>query len=183
MGLPILPHGVRVQSFPVEIRAVRAAAARGQNNNNNTVHPPSNAANTVTDFAAVLPTQIVFPTQYPSAGAPSTQPGPPTTQTGTPPSQTVPSTEIVVPPIQTDVPTTQVSPARTDSQAGAMQQQGASGQQQGVAGAGNPYNFTNPNMEFFMEVTPEGITIDSLETTVVGSNQASECKYLLDLYR
>lgn len=30
-------------------------------------------------------------------------------------------------------------------------------------------NNMNPNMEFFMEVTPESITIDSLETTVVTS--------------
>ncbi|KAJ8919800.1 hypothetical protein NQ315_006329 [Exocentrus adspersus] len=36
------------------------------------------------------------------------------------------------------------------------------------------FNFNNPNVEFFMEVTPEGITIDSLETTLVGSNQAND---------
>ncbi|XP_056647813.1 large proline-rich protein bag6-B isoform X2 [Diorhabda sublineata] len=36
------------------------------------------------------------------------------------------------------------------------------------------FNLNNPNVEFFMEVTPEGITIDSLETTVVGSNQAND---------
>lgn len=32
-----------------------------------------------------------------------------------------------------------------------------------------PVFVNNPNMEFFMEVTPESITIDSLETTVVTS--------------
>lgn len=31
-------------------------------------------------------------------------------------------------------------------------------------------DFSNPNVEVFMEVTPESITIDSLETTLVGSN-------------
>ncbi|CAG9856439.1 unnamed protein product [Phyllotreta striolata] len=36
------------------------------------------------------------------------------------------------------------------------------------------FNF-NPNVDIFMEVTPEGITIDSLETTLVGSsNQAND---------
>ncbi|CAH1179566.1 unnamed protein product [Phaedon cochleariae] len=39
---------------------------------------------------------------------------------------------------------------------------------------GAAFNFNNPNVEFFMEVTPEGITIDSLETTLVGSNQAND---------
>lgn len=43
-------------------------------------------------------------------------------------------------------------------------------------GQGGSFNFNNPNVEFFMEVTPEGITIDSLETTLVGSNQANDCK-------
>ncbi|XP_025837010.1 large proline-rich protein bag6-like [Agrilus planipennis] len=32
----------------------------------------------------------------------------------------------------------------------------------------------NPNMEVFMEVTPESITIDSMETTFVGGGQANE---------
>ncbi|XP_072393525.1 uncharacterized protein [Diabrotica undecimpunctata] len=43
---------------------------------------------------------------------------------------------------------------------------------EGQQGAG--HNFNNPNVEFFMEVTPEGITIDSLETALVGSNQAND---------
>ncbi|KAJ8968599.1 hypothetical protein NQ317_004415 [Molorchus minor] len=43
------------------------------------------------------------------------------------------------------------------------------------AGQGNnTFNFSNPNVEFIMEVTPEGITIDSLETALVGSNQAND---------
>lgn len=32
----------------------------------------------------------------------------------------------------------------------------------------------NPNVEFFMEVTPESITIDSVETAFVGGNQAND---------
>lgn len=45
-------------------------------------------------------------------------------------------------------------------------------------GAFNLPDMNNPNVEFFMEVTPESITIDSLETTLVGSNTAgdSECQ-------
>ena len=45
-------------------------------------------------------------------------------------------------------------------------------------GVGGPFAAgQNGNLEFFMEVTPEGITIDSLETALVGSNQAAnECK-------
>ncbi|GJQ76871.1 hypothetical protein Trydic_g15077 [Trypoxylus dichotomus] len=34
--------------------------------------------------------------------------------------------------------------------------------------------FNNPNVEFFMEVTPESITIDSLEATLLGSNQSGD---------
>lgn len=52
---------------------------------------------------------------------------------------------------------------------------GANNTQEG-GGQGGSFNFHNPNVEFFMEVTPEGITIDSLETTLVGSNQANDCK-------
>lgn len=37
-------------------------------------------------------------------------------------------------------------------------------------------SFNNPNVEFFMEVTPDSITIDSLETTLLGSNQTGDCK-------
>ncbi|XP_076263344.1 large proline-rich protein bag6-A isoform X2 [Rhynchophorus ferrugineus] len=37
---------------------------------------------------------------------------------------------------------------------------------------GNPFAANNGNLEFFMEVTPEGITIDSLES-LAGSNQAA----------
>lgn len=53
--------------------------------------------------------------------------------------------------------------------------------QEPVVGTGNfvpPVfvNNLNPNMEFFMEVTPESITIDSLETTVVSSAQADNGK-------
>lgn len=45
------------------------------------------------------------------------------------------------------------------------------------------FNLNNPNLEFFMEVTPEGITIDSLETTLVGSaNQANDCKCCDNLF-
>lgn len=43
-----------------------------------------------------------------------------------------------------------------------------------VDGAFNLPDFNNPNVEFFMEVTPESITIDSLETTVVESNSAGD---------
>ncbi|KAI4471692.1 large proline-rich protein bag6 [Holotrichia oblita] len=34
--------------------------------------------------------------------------------------------------------------------------------------------FNNPNVEFFMEVTPESITIDSLEATLLGANQGGD---------
>lgn len=37
-----------------------------------------------------------------------------------------------------------------------------------------PSFMNNPNMEFFMEVTPESITIDSLETTVVTSGAQAD---------
>ncbi|CAH0547365.1 unnamed protein product [Brassicogethes aeneus] len=40
--------------------------------------------------------------------------------------------------------------------------------------AGGAFNFNNPNVEFFMQVTPEGITIDSMETALVGPNQAND---------
>lgn len=37
-------------------------------------------------------------------------------------------------------------------------------------------NFNNPDMEFFMEVTPASITIDSVETAHFGGNQPSDSK-------
>lgn len=45
-------------------------------------------------------------------------------------------------------------------------------------GAFNLPGFNNPNVEFFMEVTPESITIDSLETTLVGSNATGDSEFL-----
>ncbi|CAH1963100.1 unnamed protein product [Acanthoscelides obtectus] len=110
VGLPFLPPGaaMRVQSFPVEIRAVHsggpppaAAGATGQNNNNNNAGGGTGA----------------------SGGA------------------------------------------RTQAQGGGTAT---------ASGGGSSFNLGNPNVEFIMEVTPEGITIDSLETTVVGSNQAND---------
>lgn len=44
-------------------------------------------------------------------------------------------------------------------------------------GAFNLPGFNNPNVEFFMEVTPESITIDSLETTLVGSNSTTDSEF------
>ncbi|KRT83619.1 hypothetical protein AMK59_3956 [Oryctes borbonicus] len=41
-----------------------------------------------------------------------------------------------------------------------------------ASSSGVPFN--NPNLEFFMEVTPESITIDSLEATLLGSNQGGD---------
>lgn len=107
---------MRVQSFPLEIRTVRSAAAapQPQNNNNNTVNT--------------------------SEGTPVTAGAAPTTASST-----------------------------------ASSTQGATNNSQESGGQGGSFNF-NPNVEFFMEVTPEGITIDSLETTLVGSNQANDCK-------
>ncbi|KAJ8927917.1 hypothetical protein NQ314_019547, partial [Rhamnusium bicolor] len=117
VGLPFLPGtAMRVQSFPVEIRAMRSATAtpRPQNNNNNTVNT--------------------------SEGV-----------TGTPPSTNGNSNG---------------NGNTTSSTAGSNNTQ--------ESGQGGSFNFNNPNVEFFMEVTPEGITIDSLETTLVGSNQAND---------
>ncbi|XP_018580281.1 large proline-rich protein bag6 isoform X2 [Anoplophora glabripennis] len=115
VGLPFLPGtAMRVQSFPLEIRTVRPAAAAApqpQNNNNNTVNV--------------------------SEGIPVTAGAAPTT------ASTTTSTA-----------------------------QAANGSQES-GGQGGSFNF-NPNVEFFMEVTPEGITIDSLETALVGSNQAND---------
>lgn len=79
------------------------------------------------------------------------------------------------------------SSAPTQSTHGNPQEQAQGAQNQGQAqgpgqgqgqgqGQGGLFNFHNPNVEFFMEVTPEGITIDSLETTLVGSNEANDCK-------
>ncbi|XP_022904804.2 large proline-rich protein bag6 isoform X1 [Onthophagus taurus] len=48
----------------------------------------------------------------------------------------------------------------------------ASGQQNGASMPGSQFN--NPNFDFYMEVTPESITIDSLETTLLRSNQAGD---------
>ncbi|VEN55955.1 unnamed protein product [Callosobruchus maculatus] len=120
--LAFLPPGaaMRVQSFPVEIRAVQstgpppraqAAAAAAQNNNNN------NAAAVYAAAAAAAASFGQRPQQTQGSG----------TGTGT-----------------------------------------------ATTGGGSGFNLGNPNVEFFMEVTPEGITIDSLETTVVGSNQAND---------
>nr|CAI5828195.1 unnamed protein product [Callosobruchus analis] len=111
--MAFLPPGaaMRVQSFPVEIRAVHstgppptlaaATAAAAQNNNNNNAAAAAAAAG---------------------------------------------------------------GGGRTDSGGGTAT----------ATGGGSGFNLGNPNVEFFMEVTPEGITIDSLETTVVGSNQAND---------
>lgn len=38
--------------------------------------------------------------------------------------------------------------------------------------------FNNPNVEVIMEVTPESITIDSLGTTLVGSNATGDSEFL-----
>lgn len=38
-------------------------------------------------------------------------------------------------------------------------------------------SFNNPNVEFFMEVTPESITIDSLETTLLGTTPPADREY------
>ncbi|KAG5900468.1 hypothetical protein JTB14_010882 [Gonioctena quinquepunctata] len=114
VGLPFLPGAaMRVQSFPVEIRAMRSASAmpRPQNNNNNTMNTE--------------PTSGPTPASAASGGNEG---------------------------------------AATSTNAG-----NSENAQQGTA-----FNFNNPNVEFFMEVTPEGITIDSLETTLVGSNQAND---------
>lgn len=42
--------------------------------------------------------------------------------------------------------------------------------------SGGTSQFSNPNVEFFMEVTPESITIDSLEATLLGANQGGDGK-------
>lgn len=46
-------------------------------------------------------------------------------------------------------------------------------------GAFNMPAFNNPNVELFMEVTPESITIDSLETTLLGSNPTGDSEFLV----
>lgn len=167
MGVPFLPGTVRVQSIPIEIRNIRSgtSALRPQNNNNNM------AANTNffnENSQEHLPSPI----------------GPPS-QSGTPSTQSVntifgPTIGIVPPRTMSSAPPTAV----TDTQPSAPQENRTNGGQQqqqppSNGAGGPPYNFNNPNVEFFMEVTPEGITIDSLETTLVGSNQASDCKFLL----
>lgn len=96
VGLPFLPGAaMRVQSFPLEIRTVRSAAAapQPQNNNNNTVNT--------------------------SEGTPVTAGTAPTTASST-----------------------------------ASSTQGATNNSQESGGQGSSFNF-NPNVEFFMEVTPE----------------------------
>lgn len=45
----------------------------------------------------------------------------------------------------------------------------------------NQVPLNNPNVEFFMEVTPESITIDSLETSFLGANQANDSKFFFQL--
>lgn len=73
-------------------------------------------------------------------------------------------------------PITTASPQQPQQQ---QNQNNASGESGGAQQQSNDrnsdrndgFNFNNPNVEFFMEVTPERITIDSLETTLVGSNQ------------
>ncbi|XP_050511240.1 large proline-rich protein bag6-A isoform X4 [Diabrotica virgifera virgifera] len=72
-----------------------------------------------------------------------------------------------------ETPTTTASDAGTGSDTGGTGADTTPNNQEGQQqGAG--HNFNNPNVEFFMEVTPEGITIDSLETALVGSNQAND---------
>ncbi|XP_074038258.1 large proline-rich protein bag6-A isoform X3 [Leptinotarsa decemlineata] len=109
VGLPFMPGAhMRVQSFPVEIRAMRSATATPRQQNIN-----SNSGNTE--------------------------------------------------PVVGTTPTSGANNATANSANG-----GNLANAQGAA-----INFGNPNVELFMEVTPEGITIDSLETTLVGSNQAN----------
>lgn len=187
VGLPFLPGTVRVQSIPVEIRTLRTAPStpRSQNNNNNNVvNPPSNNDSSQNNVQFVQP--VAPPTQTsatpPQADTPSSQTatppsqtGTPQSQTGTPPSQTgsqrVPIISFMPP------PPTPAPFAGNDSQPSAPPDSANGQQPQQAPGSGpTTYNFNNPNVEFFMEVTPEGITIDSLETTLVGSNQANDRK-------
>lgn len=86
----------------------------------------------------------------------------------TPATATTTSASAVPPPVNAVPP----QPQQQQQQQQQHQQPG-NAQEQGPGGA---FNFNNPNVEFFMEVTPEGITIDSLETTLVGSNEANDCK-------
>lgn len=180
MGLPFLPGTVRVQSIPVEIRTLRAAPStpRSQNNNNNMVNTPSNNDNSQNNG------------QFAQPVAPPSQVGTPRSQTGTRPTQAVtptPQTGSFPTLIFRDLAELRDAPsmpppaappaATTDSQPSAPQEP-TTGQQQPPAGGPTTYNY-NPNVEFFMEVTPEGITIDSLETTLVGSNQANDRKCCL----
>lgn len=164
VGLPFLPGTVRVQSIPLEIRSLRTSAApRPQNNNNNTVNAPSNDESD----------------QASQPSAPPTQTGPPPSHAGVTMFTPVAQIGIVPPRSAPEAPPTAAA-ASSDSQQRSAPQEGAgNGQQQQPPGGGATYNFNNPNVEFFMEVTPEGITIDSLETTLVGSNQANDCKCLL----
>lgn len=192
VGLPFLPGTVRVQSIPIEIRNVRAsslgaASTPSSNNNNNMVNAFFNDSSSAIQLQ---PQQQQPPIAPPSqSGTPPTHPppmmfGPAFAQIGIVPPRTMSGNP---PTAATD--TTQSSAPSQESGANGGQQQPQQQQQQqaqqqppplsATPGSGGvPYNFNNPNVEFFMEVTPEGITIDSLETTLVGSNQATDCKCL-----
>ena len=50
-----------------------------------------------------------------------------------------------------------------------------------IPNTNNTPQTNNPNVEFFMEVTPESITIDSLEAALLNSNQTRNGKFIIKI--
>lgn len=67
-------------------------------------------------------------------------------------------------------PTSTTAPPSGGAEAAAAAAPPAGATATADGGLFNLPDFSDPNVEVFMEVTPESITIDSLETAMVGSN-------------
>lgn len=200
VGVPFLPGTVRVQSIPIEIRNVRAAPLAAaaaaaaspaastplpSHNNNNMVNAFFNDSPPTIQLQAHQISQPQQPIGPPSqSGTPPTHPpammfGPAFAQIGIVPPRTVSGTPTAAATDTQPSAPTQEGGGNSGQTPPQQQQQQAQPPSSASGGSGGvPYGFNNPNVEFFMEVTPEGITIDSLETTLVGSNQATDCKCL-----
>lgn len=154
-------HEIRIDSFPIDIRNMSRHQAyvmqhiqdmnRRQQTNNNSAQSQNTAPAATATAAAVAAAAAAAA----AAGA-----------TNNADAQATPA-----------VRTENASAPREQTPSETPQQ---NQNQEPVVGVMPPVfvNNMNPNMEFFMEVTPESITIDSLETTVVTSAaQADNSKY------
>lgn len=185
IGLPFLPGTMRVQTFPVEIRALRTAPStpRTQNNNNNTMNAPvglTPANNVDSSIPSGGDVTAESEAQQLQNETQQTQSETEQLESETQQSQSEPQEpQSEPPPAEIGNQQSQGNSAQQESVPAPSLQQQQSGGVRNAPTMDNIYNLNNPNVEFFMEVTPEGITIDSLETTLVGSNQASDCKFFV----